>query len=85
LTKKHDTLQISKHKCVLSLFFNRLLDSGRVLASSEGLGFNPQSRTASYQRCYKNGCKSSGATLLSMVASKMVAIKYSLWLLNAIY
>ena len=34
--------------------------SGRVLASrAGGPGFNPQSRTASYQRRYKNGTSSS--------------------------
>ena len=34
--------------------------SGIVLASSAGgPGFNPQSRTASYQRRYKNGTSSS--------------------------
>ena len=34
--------------------------SGRVLASSAGgHGFNPQSRTASYQRRYKNGTSSA--------------------------
>ena len=34
--------------------------SGRVLASNAGSpGFNPQSRTASYQRPYKNGTSSS--------------------------
>ena len=34
--------------------------SGRVLVSSAGgPGFNPQSRTASYQRRYKNGTSSS--------------------------
>ena len=34
--------------------------SGRVLASSAGSpGFNPQSRTASYQRRYKNGTSRS--------------------------
>ena len=33
---------------------------GRVLATSAGgPGFNPQSRTASYQRRYKNGTGSS--------------------------
>ena len=36
------------------------LPSGRVLTSSAaGPGFNPQSRTASYQRLYKNGTSSS--------------------------
>ena len=34
--------------------------SGRVLAlSAGGPGFNPQSRTASYQRRYKNGTSSA--------------------------
>ena len=34
--------------------------SGIVLASSAGgPGFNPQSRTASYQRRYKNGTSSA--------------------------
>jgi len=37
-----------------------LYQSGRVLASSAGgPGFNPKSRTASYQRRYKNGTSSS--------------------------
>ena len=37
-----------------------LQPSGRVLASSTGgPGFNPQSRTASYQRCYKIGTNSA--------------------------
>ena len=34
--------------------------SGRVLAlSGGGPGFNPQARTASYQKCYKLGTSSS--------------------------
>ena len=37
-----------------------LYQSGRVLASmAGGPGFNPKSRTASYQRRYKNGTSSS--------------------------
>ena len=37
--------------------------SGRVLASSAGgPGFNPKSRTASYQRCYKNCTIEKGNT-----------------------
>ena len=36
------------------------LPSGKVLVSSAGgPGFNPQSRTASYQTRYKNGTSSS--------------------------
>ena len=55
-------------RSLLDLFFEILAikktppryPSGRVLASSAGgPRFNPQSRTASYQRRYKNGTSSS--------------------------
>ena len=40
---------------------------GRVLASSAGgTGFNPQSRTASYQRHYKNGTRQFPCTALNI-------------------
>ena len=40
------------------LYQDRLLDS-RLALSAGGPGFNPQSRTMSYQRRYKNGTSSS--------------------------
>ena len=48
---------LSVEQIILLLY--RLLDC-RVLASSAGgPGFNPESRSVSYQRCYKNGTSSS--------------------------
>ena len=39
--------------------YYRLLDSVVLASSAGGPGFNPQSRTASYQRRYKNGTSSA--------------------------
>ena len=50
---------ISKKPCNL-IVYGLLKPSGRMEASSAGgPGFNPQSRTASYQKRYKTGTSSS--------------------------
>ena len=51
-------------------------------ASAGGPGFNPQSRTASYQRRYKNGTRQCPCLALNVQKEKILALSQELKKIN---
>ena len=65
------------HEITISVWYT----SGRVLASSAGgPGFNPQSRTASYQRRYKKG--TSGTLVYHSTLEREQNVMGKIWYRN---